>query len=106
MYCISSLRNFTQAVLNGNIIVLNVFIRKLEQLKTNDLGVQPKKLKKEQQSKAGREKRGEEEEGNNKDRCRINKLENDKKLKLKLKFDRRDQKTKSWFFRKTNKIDK
>lgn len=101
MYCISSLRNFTQAMLNGNIIVLNVFIRKLEQLKTNDLGVQPKKVKKEQQSKAGREKR-EGEEGNNKDRCRINKLENDKKLK----FDRRDQKTKSWFFRKTNKIDK
>lgn len=102
MYYISSLRNFTQAMFNGNIIVLNVFIRKLEQLKTNDLGVQPKKMKKEQQSRAGREKREEEEEGNNKDRCRINKLENDKKLK----FDRRDQKTKSWFFRKTNKIDK
>lgn len=102
MYCISSLKNFTQAMLNGNIIVLYVFIRKLEQLKTNDLGVQPKKVKKEQQSKAGREKREEAEEGNNKDRCRINKLENDKKLK----FGRIDQKTKSWFFRKTNKIDK
>lgn len=51
MYCVSSLRNITEVLLNGHILVLNVFIRKLEQLKTNGLGVQPKKIEREQQSK-------------------------------------------------------
>lgn len=38
---------------NGDIIVLNIFIRKLEQLKTNELGVQANKIEKKQLSKAG-----------------------------------------------------
>lgn len=45
----SSLRNITKAMFNESIIVLNAFIRKLEQAKTNKLGIQAKKAEKEQQ---------------------------------------------------------
>lgn len=59
---------------NGDIIVLNIFIRKLEQLKTNELGVQANKIEKKQLSKAGGGKKW-----NTKDRGRFNKTENDNK---------------------------
>lgn len=43
MYYMSSLSNITKAMFNGSIIVLNAFIKKLEQAKTNKLGIQAKK---------------------------------------------------------------
>lgn len=45
----SSLSNITKAMFNGSIIVLNAFIKKLEQAKTNKLGIQAKKTEKGQQ---------------------------------------------------------
>lgn len=49
MYYMSSLSNITKAMFNGSIIVLNAFIKKLEQAKTNKLGIQAKKTEKGQQ---------------------------------------------------------
>lgn len=49
----SSLSNITKAMFNGSIIVLNAFIKKLEQAKTNKLGIQAKKTEKGQQRPVG-----------------------------------------------------
>lgn len=58
MYYISNLRNISKEMFNGDIIVLNIFVRKLEQLKTNELRTQANKIEKKQLSKAGGGKKG------------------------------------------------
>ena len=85
----------TQAVLRGEIIAIDVFLKKEEKTQNDNLTQHLNELEKEEQAKPKVHRR----KGIIKIKDEINKIENQNNRK-------KNHKTKCWFFERVNKIDK